>query len=486
MSATLPAVRRTRSEKAGRRGRAVLVIPLVVSLGLSVAGWAGPVGAVEQAGGPVPGSTRSGDSLFPYAGNGGYDVRHYRVVLGYRPRQNRIEAVTTIRARAEHGLSSFSLDLSGLRVQAVYVDGRSAGFHRHGHELVVTPATPVRGVFTTSVTYGGRPLRHTDPDQSSEGWIRTHDGATALGEPVGTMTWVPVNNTPRDKARYTFKVTAPARLSVAANGVLTRRIRHERVVTWTWREQVPMASYLAMVSIGRYRIFHSSMRSVTGRRVPVWSFVQRSLPTQRRARRELPRIIRFEERKFGAYPMSSVGLVAHKLDVGYALETQDRPAFPGRVPTIVLVHELAHQWYGDSVTLRDWVDIWLNEGFATYAEWLWRDAHGGPTPSTIFHRLYRKNGPQAKLWSPAPASFTDPADLFGAPVYERGAMTLQVLRERVGSSDFFKILRAWAQEHRHGGASTGEFIALSERISGQSLHTLFKDWLFTASRPTGY
>ena len=486
MSAPNLAVRRTPSRRAGRWGRGALALALVVPLGLTVAGNVGPVGAVEPAGGPVPGSTRSGDSLFPFAGNGGYDVRHYRVVLGYRPKHNRIEAVTTVRARAEHGLSSFSLDLSGLRVQSVYVDGRSADFARHGHELVITPATPVRGAFTTSVSYGGHPRRHTDPDGSSEGWIRTPDGATALGEPVGTMTWIPVNNTPRDKARYTFKVTAPSRLAVAANGLLTRRIRHERVATWTWHERVPMASYLAMVSIGRYHMFHSSMRSITGRRIPIWSFEQRSLPAQQRARGLLPRIIRFEERHFGAYPMRSVGIVAHKLDVGYALETQDRPVFPGPVPAIVLVHELAHQWYGDSVTLRDWVDIWLNEGFATYAEWLWRDAHGGPSPSATFHRLYRKNGPNAKLWSPAPASFSDPADLFGAPSYERGSMTLQALREQVGSRDFFRILRTWAREHRHAGASTREFIALSERISGQNLHTLFKDWLFTASRPVGY
>ncbi|HET7356592.1 MAG TPA: M1 family metallopeptidase [Nocardioidaceae bacterium] len=483
MTAPQASVRRTASALAGRGVR----VAAALALGLTLTGaGGGPAGAVRQAGGPVPGSTRSGDSLFPFAGNGGYDVRHYRVVLGYRPKHNRIEAVTTIRARAEHGLSSFSLDLSGLRVQTVYVDGRSADFTRHGHELIITPTTPVRGVFTASISYGGHPVRHTDPDGSSEGWIRTPDGATALGEPVGTMTWIPVDNTPRDKARYTFKVTAPVRLAVVANGLLTRRIRHERVVTWTWHERVPMASYLAMVSLGRYRVFRSSMRAVDGRQVPVWSFVQRSLPSQQRARRLLPRIIRFEERHFGAYPMRSVGIVAHKLDVGYALETQDRPVFPGRVPAIVLVHELAHQWYGDSVTLRDWMDIWLNEGFATYAEWLWRDAHGGPSPSTIFHRLYRKNGPKAKLWSPAPASFTDPADLFGAPVYERGSMTLQALRERVGSRDFFRILRTWAREHRHGGASTRQFIALSERISGQDLHKLFKDWLLTASRPTGY
>ncbi len=459
----------------------------VAALGLGVAAAGGGASqAVQGAGPPSPGSTRSGDSLFPYAGNGGYDVRRYHVSLSYHPGNDRIQAVTRIRARAQHPLSSFSLDLSGLHVQTVRVDGRHARFTRHGHEVVITPALPVRGAFTTSVTYAGRPDKHTDPDKTSEGWIRTPDGATALGEPVGTMTWLPVNNTPRDKARYTFRVTAPARLAVASNGVLTHRTRHGRTTTWVWQERVPMASYLAMVSIGRYRVFHSTMRSVTGRRLPVWSFVQRSLKGQRRARALVPRVIRFEERHFGPYPMRSVGLVAHRLDVGYALETQERPVFAGKVSTTDLVHELAHQWYGDSVTLRDWGDIWLNEGFATYAEWLWSGAHGGPTPAETFRTAYRKHGPKSHLWSPPPASFTDPADLFGAPVYERGAMTLQALRGKVGSKAFFQILRAWAAQHRHSGASTREFMALSERISGKHLDKLFHDWLFTSARPKGY
>jgi aminopeptidase N len=197
-------------------------------------------------------------------------------------------------------------------------------------------------------------------------------------------------------------------------------------------------------------------------------------------------VIRFEERSFGPYPMASVGLVAHRLNVGYALETQERPVFPGVIGTAELVHELAHQWYGDSVTPRDWGDVWLNEGFATYAEWLWNGAHGGPSPARAFRSAYTRNGPRSGLWHPPPAALTKPADLFGTPEYVRGAMTLQVLRERVGSPAFFRILRTWARVHQHSGGSTKEFIALAHRISGKNLHTLFHDWLFTGSRPSGY
>ncbi len=433
---------------------------------------------------PVAGSTTSGDSLFPDAGNGGYDAQRYRITLAYRADRS-IVATTRMTARALRPLSSYSLDLEGLRVRSVRVDGRAARFARKGTELVVTPRKAVRGTFTTTVAYSGTPQRHTDPDGSEEGWIDTPDGATALNEPVGAMTWFPSNNTPRDKATYTFRVTAPSRLAVAGNGVLARKVRHGARTTWTWRGTQPMATYLSMVSIGDYRVYRSSLRLASGRRIPTWSFVQPSLGTQAAARTLLPEVVRWGESRFGAYPFSSSGIVAHSLDVGYALETQDRPTFPGPVDTSELVHEIAHQWYGDSVTPGDWGDIWLNEGFATYAQWLWDADHGGATTESVFRKAYADNGPSSKLWDPAPDALSDPADLFG-PAYERGAMTLQVLRDRIGDADFFALLKAWAREHRYGVVSSADFERLAERISGRQLDTLFQDWLRTPSRPSGY
>jgi aminopeptidase N len=268
--------------------------------------------------------------------------------------------------------------------------------------------------------------------------------------------------------------------------VLNERVRHDRSTTWTWRVPDPMAAHLAMVSIGDYDVFRSTMRTISGRRLPVWSFVERKLDSQRKARRLLPAVVRWGERHFGPYPFRSTGLVAHRLSVGYALETQDRPVFPGAVDTPTLVHEIAHQWYGNSVTPRDWGDIWLNEGFATYAEWLWEANHGGPSTEKTFRNAYRKHGPKSKLWKPAPAAFTDPADLFGEPVYLRGAMALQALRDRVGGPDFNRILRSWARLHRHSGVSTEDFTKLSEQVSGKNLDKLFDDWLYTAGRPKGY
>jgi aminopeptidase N len=151
-----------------------------------------------------------------------------------------------------------------------------------------------------------------------------------------------------------------------------------------------------------------------------------------------------------------------------------------------MVHELAHQWFGDSVTPRDWGDIWLNEGFATYAEWLWRGAHGGRGPEATFRRLYTSHPAGTSFWRPAPAALYNRADLFGTPVYDRGAMTLQALRDRVGTKTFFAILKSWAHNYWHGTATTDDFIRLAERLSGKQLDPLFQDWLYTPSRPTGY
>jgi len=472
---TTPPARAARPRAA--RPRANAARPRAAVAGLAALGVA--VGLAAPAGAVTP------ETLFPAQGNPGYDVRHYDVRLAYAPATNHVAAVATLRATAPDRLASFHLDLSGLTVSAVTVDGRPATWTRRGHELVVTPRRAVDGDFTAAVRYAGVPREHTDADGSTEGWVRTHDGATALGEPVGAMTWLPSDNTPADKATYAFHLRVPRGFQAAANGDLVRRATHAGHTTWDWRATDPMSTYLATVSFGHFDVHRSATTSVDGSRIPIWSFVDPTSKPTTRARALLPKVIAFEEKRFGAYPLTSAGMIVDDADVGYALETQTRPFYPGGLDTPTLVHEMAHQWYGDSVTLTDWHDIWLAEGFATYAEWLWDGAHGGRTPARHFDALDAKPADDA-LWHPAPTEFTDSADLFGAPEYNRGAMTLQVLRERVGAAHFARILRAWAAEHRHGSVRTADFVALAERVSGQDLGTLFHDWLRLDGKPAGY
>jgi aminopeptidase N len=463
--------------------RAALATAAVVLGATSVSG-ASP--AISAPAGPRPGGGSVGDSLFPTIGNTGYRVSHYGIALHYRRTDGHVAATTEITARASYPLSSFSLDLEGLTVDQVRVNGVPARFRRHDAKLRVIPARPVSGTFRTAVRYHGRPVTHLDADGSKDGWVPTSDGATVLSEPVGAMTWFPNNNTPRDKATFTLRVTAPAGLAVASNGDLRSHRRDGSRTTWTWVQSRQMATYLATVSIGRYHVYHSTMRTTAGRRLPVWSFVAPKYGTLPGVRRRIPQVVRFHERRFGSYPQTSVGIVVDDLRVGYALETQNRPVFDGVPDTATLVHELAHQWYGDSVTPRVWEDIWLNEGFASYAESLWTAAHGGPSTPAAFDKTYADNPPSSKLWRPAPARFTDPEDLFGDPVYTRGAMTLEALRRTIGTSELYTVLRLWASTQAHRSVSTRQLITLAERVSHQDLDPLFQAWLYVPEKPAGF
>jgi aminopeptidase N len=275
----------------------------------------------------------------------------------------------------------------------------------------------------------------------------------------------------------------PRSLEVAGNGDLTSRRVHGTTATWTWRQTKPMAPYLSMVSIGEYRVIRATMRTSSGRPLPVWSFVQPDLEARTAPLQAMiPEIVRAQERRSGPYPFTSVGIVVADVGSDYALETQNRPVFDGVPDTDTLVHELAHQWYGDSVTPADWGDIWLNEGFASYAEWQWDATHGGPSTAEAFRTAYAVPADD-ELWSPAPRALTDPADLFSEGVYQRGRMTLEALRQRVGNSAFDTILRRWATEHRYGTVRTAQFVRLSEQVSGQDLDAFFRAWLEVPAKP---
>lgn len=460
---------------------------LIAALGLSLTLTLAPTSAqaMTAVAEPVAGSGRGADTLFPFQGNGGYDVRHYNVRMRYRPASNHLAARVRIRAVAPAPLSSYHLDLDGLRILRIGVNGQRATFSRHGHELVVTPAVPVVGAFTTRIRYAGRPHVHIDTDGSTEGLVPTADGAIALGQPIGAVAWLPTNNTLGDKASWSFHVTAPSGLRVAANGLLHARVRHGSTTTWDWRAPDPMPTELATVAIGDFRVHKSTYTSITGRQIPLRSYIDRGMGSARQALATLPQVLRFEEQYFGPYPFVSAGMIVDPAKVGYALETMTRPFYPYVPPDGLIVHEMAHQWYGDSLTPTDWHDIWLNEGFAEYAQWLWYGTHGGLTPAQHFQHLYARPA-TAAVWRPGVRTFTKSADLFGEQTYDRGAMTLQALRQRVGDPAFFEIIKTWASTRRFGSVTTPQFVALAERISGRDLGSLFHDWLDVAGKPVGY
>ena len=476
----MPAAQRSMTAFALRRRLSAMAAMGALGLGLLIA----PAGIANADPAESTNSTstrQAPDSLFPDQGSSRYDVKHYAIKLSYQT-SGEIKAKTTVIAKAKKRLTSFSLDLEGLTVDSVKVNGRNADYSRRDNKLIIKPSKVLDGRFWVTVKYHGKPVTHIDPDGSSEGWIPTADGTTTLNEPVGAMTWFPNNNTPRDKATFDMKITVPSKLEVAGSGDLKSVWKHDGQETWRWVQPYQQATYLAMISIGNYDVYKSTMTTTTGRKLPILSFIEPKLGTQAAARALIPKAIRFFERRFGPYPFNSAGIVVKDVGVGYALETQNRPVFDiaeGEVEELTNVHEWAHQWYGNSVTLSDWSDIWLNEGFAAYAEWLWTASHGGPSTAEQFRQAY--DDPETD-WSVTPI-VTDPEQLFDHMVYLRGGMTLEALRQEVGSRDFFVILRKWAQQNEYGNVSTADFIALSERVSGENLDAFFKAWLYTEGRP---
>jgi hypothetical protein len=667
-----------------------------LALVLPLAGTASSAVPREASAPPSPGAAGIGDPYFPMDGNGGYDVRHYGLTVRYFPKTDRLVGSAAIRARARQSLSTFNLDLDGLRVRSVRVNGRRADWSRHRGELTVDPRG--RGLargsrFHVLIEYAGSPRSVEEPGAPALGFMHTDDGVLIMGQPHVAATWFPVNDHPVDRASYTFRVTVPEGLEVVANGRLDAQQRHAGTSTWVWQAPAPMASYLATVNVGEFRVdayredgirywdafdpdlFAPVARPRTGRhfavtdrgtnaykrltrtiRVPragaelsFWvkrdteesfdfMFVEaRPVGTDdwttlrdrnghtrrstglgcqglvdahpflkhyqtvsnqgceprgttgrwraatgrskgyehwvmnlaryagqrvevsisyvtdfvferygvflddiamsvgqgstsfepdgneldgwqvrgepagspgnpnewevgtvavappglgtvaRRALTKQDQIIAFLSQRFGPYPYRVAGGIVDDRRLGVALETQTRPVYGSRFFTeqdeadLVVVHELAHQWFGNHVTVRRWKHIWLNEGFATYAEWLWQERQRGDSARRQFRNLLTIPA-RDPFWA---VTIGDPGrrQMFDPAVYFRGAMTLHRLRERVGDADFFRILRRWHGSRGGKLATTTQFIRLSERISGEDLDRLFRVWLFAPRKP---
>jgi hypothetical protein len=651
---------------------------------------------------PRPGAAGIGDPYFPKDGNGGYDVSHYDLSIAYTPKTRVLRGVAAITAKATQDLSSFNLDFKGLTVRSVKVGGRAAKWRRKGGELTIVPRASLRDGkrFTAVVAYDGNPGRSAGSGFGSgdEGFIPTDDGALIAGEPHSASSWFPVNEHPRDKASYSFRINVPRGLEAIANGVLLGVKRQGGRSIWRWEAKEPMASYLTTATIGQFDISTRTVAGLpyldaidpdllkhpkprTGRRYAVtgvtqpgyqrllrtidvpaggaklsfwvdhdlqpfsdfffveahtvgadnWTMLRderdhtdkltpldcrktltlhpflahylrggqrncepkgttgswqaASVPddqyehwvvdlsryagrsvevaltyltddalqfsgvavddvvvtgaagstsfeedgdtfdgwtvpgapagskpntadwtsgtvaqgprsvgdvAQAAVARE-PEVIDFLAGVFGPYPFSTAGSIIDDHVIGFALENQTRPIYSpvffedrgDPEADTVIVHELAHQWVGDLLSVYNWRDVWLNEGFATYAEWLWAERQGRRTAQAAFDRLLREVPASSSYWR---VKVGEPgrAHLFDPPVYERGAMTLQALRVQIGDEAFFRLLKAWVSQNAGGNVTTKRFVALAERVSGVQLDGFFRTWLFTPSKPSAH
>jgi aminopeptidase N len=309
----------------------------------------------------------------------------------------------------------------------------------------------------------------------------------AIGEPEIAAWWFPANDHPRDKATYDIAVRVPKGQEAISNGSLVSRTAGRRLTTWRWSMTDPMATYLAFFAAGDFRIERG--RSAAG--LPYLLAVSKRLPArqERRAMRMLrysPALTDWLSSELGPYPFGSTGGVVTALDPGFALENQTRPTYPyvgaGFAAKDLVVHELAHQWFGNSVAVDRWRDIWLNEGFATYAEWRWIEATYDIPADRQLQSSYNSYRAGSRFWR---VRVGDPGrrNLFSSPVYERGAMALQALRNRIGDPTFQQLLRTWVATRAGGNGSVAQFHQLAEDLSGQQLDDFFAAWLGSRGKP---
>ncbi|GIG00135.1 M1 family metallopeptidase [Catellatospora citrea] len=432
---------------------------------------------------PTPGADRSTDSYLPEHGNGGYQVWLYDLDLKYRVGPNHLTGRATIEAVADHALSQFSLDLAGLRAARVRVDGRPARFSQRLHKLYVTPDTAIDAdqEFTVEVRYAGTP-RPVGGTWGDIGWDELTDGALVASQPVGAPSWFPCNDHLADKAAYRITITTDTPYTVLATGQLAARSRSGSTTTWVFERPEPTPSYLMGIQIGRYAEIELAADPVVQRA----AFPPRLRTAFLHDFGRQPEMMRVLKRLFGPYPFGEYVVVVTGDDLDDPIEAQGMSVFGAnhvdgrRTHERLVVHELAHQWFGNSLTIADWRHIWLNEGFATYAEWLWSEESGGATAqdhARIWHtRLSR---------SPADIVVADPgvARMFDERVYKRGALTLHALRERLGDPDFFSLLQAWTAQYRHATVTTQQFVSLAAVYARQPLDDLFTDWLHTPQLP---
>ena len=435
---------------------------------------------------PQPGASGVGDSLYPGFGNGGYDVENYTLDLNVTDVEtSSLNGTTTITAEATQALSRFNLDFIGFTIDGITVNDKPAEFSRDGQELTVTPAEPLTAndAFTVEVEYNGTPKPITSVAiPVPTGWVNFDGGSFVLSEPDGAANYYPVNDHPLDKASYNFRVTVPEPYEVAANGVLEEAIDNGDTTTYVFEARDPMASYLTTVDISQFDVETEAGQDGT----PIRNYFAQGIAKDLLEPFDLqPEMIAFFSDTFGPYPFEVYGSVVMNTDTGTALETQTLSIFGTDQldsPNLeeIIAHEASHQWFGDSVSLADWSDIWLNESFATYSQGLWVEHSQGR--EALDEWVKGEYSSVVNYFDALVPPGEPPADdLFNPGVYDWGALGLHALRLEVGDTDFFDILQTYYDRFQGGNVTTNDFIGVAEEISGEELNSFFERWIYSDS-----
>ncbi|MBU2694525.1 M1 family metallopeptidase [Pimelobacter sp. 30-1] len=421
------------------------------------------------------------DPYLPDHGDPSYSVRHYDLDLIYVPDGNRLRGTAVLSVVVLAETNRLVLDLAGLAATKLRIDGaRLKKWSTRSNRLVLQldRAVAAGAELTLTIAYGGSPQPVIDRYHGDAGWEELEDGVIVAAQPHGAPTWFPCNDRPDDKATYRIELSAPSGYTVVANGNLAQKRRRASVDTWTYVMDRPMASYLATVQIGRYDTTEHAPSLVTI--APPDADLAGSFDQQ-------PAMMAFFERVFGDYPFDGYAAVVTDDELEIPLESQSLSTFGRNFCSTdwsqvrLIAHEMAHQWFGNAVTLRHWQDIWLHEGFACYAEWLWSEESGGPHTCDGWARHHHER--LADLPQDLVLADPGPELMFDDRVYKRGALALHALRVAVGDESFFGLLKAWAAERRGASVTTAELLEFAGERTGVDVAGLLGPWLFEAELP---
>jgi aminopeptidase N len=490
-------------ETALSRRAALTAILVLVAATMA---FAAPARADGRSGSPSPGAPGIGDRLFPNLGNGGYDVLHYHLDLRYAtsaPSQA-IDGDVTIVARATQSLSRFNLDFAGAGVGSVSVNFRSAAWTRDGDELVITPSRALsrHRVFVVRVSdFVAVPTEPDPQDFTTAAFFITPDGSATAPQPDNAHRIFPSNDHPRDKASYSFRVDTPSDIIAVTNGVLVSKRTRGGRTTWSYVQRQPMASELIQLAVGDYDLTERGRhRGVIRRDVTAPSltaFLEDKITLANEHLDYMTGLV-------GRYPFDAYGSLVVDTELGFALETQtisiyDRVWFvdlPQGVWEPTMVHELAHEWFGNSVSPWEWSDLWLNEGHASWYEFLYAEEHGQLAEDTVgwpdetgyatLEELMRAIYAHGDEWRAAFGPVARPTSsdaLFSFQSYHGGALVLYALRQEIGNRTFERLEREWADRYEDESASTDDFIELASRVARRDLRPFLEDWVYGTETP---
>ena len=436
----------------------------------------------------APAGAGVGDPYYPDAGGSGYDALSYIVDVTYDPDTGVLSGSTWVSLRTTQPLDVVHLDLM-LGVSEVDVGGSKAGFSQRGSDLAVQlatvvglPANRAGALLNVRVTYSGRPA---DVNFAGDNPVYT-GGAELLicGEPASASAWFPSNDHPSDPATYDITVGVPTGVEAISVGTLLSHgadPAHPGEDSWHWRTDTPAPTYATMLAVGQYDVETVPVLLDGVERTAVYA-VSEAVAARTQAMdwlKESGAAVTALERHLGRYPPDALGGVVPGFPLEWAgMETLGRPVYDRDAvgKDNVLFHELAHQWLGDTVTLRQWHDIFINEAMASYLEWMSVAEAGGATPQQSFDHLYATS--KGAFWS---LRLSDPGtrDLF-TRVYDRGPMVVHALRVRMGEDAFSRFLADWAGQS--GPRSLDDWRVAAEKASPVDVRPLLAAWLDGTSK----